>query len=93
MKFIFPQNYNFNSKLLGMFDYSTVIFNLLWAVFTFCFINLIFHNLNIKIFLFIILYFPIFMFSLIGFNHENILYVFYYLAKFVTRPKVYVFRK
>ena len=28
MKFIFPQNYDFKSKLFGLFDYSTIILNL-----------------------------------------------------------------
>ncbi len=92
MKFIFPQNYNLNSKLFGMFDYSTVIFNILWGLFIFCLINLIFNNVTIKIFLFITLYFPIFMFSLIGFNHENILYVLYYIAKYLFKPKVYLYK-
>ena len=27
MKFIFPQNYNFKNKLLGIIDYSTAFFN------------------------------------------------------------------
>lgn len=93
MKFIFPQNYNFNSKLFGMFDYSTIIFNLILAIFFYSFINLIFHNLNLKIFFFIIFYFPIFLFSLIGFNHENILYVFYYMIKYFIKPKIYLYHK
>ena len=92
MKFIFPQNYNLNSKLFGMFDYSTVIFNVLLGLFIFCMVNLIFNNLTIKIFLFIILYFPFFMFSLIGFNHENILYVLYYIIKYLCKPKVYLYK-
>ena len=29
MKFIFPQNYNFKSKLFGVIDYSTAIFNVI----------------------------------------------------------------
>lgn len=93
MKFIFPQNYNFNGKLFGMFDYSTVIFNFIWALFVFSFISLIFQNLNIKIFLFIILYFPVLIFSIVGFNHENILYVFFYIIKYLKNPKLYLYIK
>lgn len=92
MKFIFPQNYNFNHRLLGIFDTSTIIVNGIWALFVFCFLNLFFHNLNMKIFLFIILVFPVFLFSIIGFNHENILYVFYYILKFMKRPKIYLYK-
>lgn len=92
MKFIFPQNYNFHHKLLGMFDTSTIVINGIWSLFVFCFLNLFFSNLNIKIFLFIILVFPLFLFSMIGFNHENILYVCYYIFKFLKRPKIYLYK-
>ena len=30
MKFIFPQNYKYNNKILGIIDYSSAIFNLVW---------------------------------------------------------------
>ena len=30
MKFIFPQNYDFKNKLLGIFDYSTIFINIIW---------------------------------------------------------------
>ena len=69
MKFIFPQNYDFNHKLLGIFDISTLIVNGIWALFVFCFLNLFFHNLNIKIFLFIIFVLPLLLFSIIGCNY------------------------
>ena len=68
MKFIFPQNYNFKSKLFGTFDYSTIIINII-----FCF--------------------PLFLLSLLGFNGENISYVFLYLIKFLFRQKSYLFSK
>lgn len=92
MKFIFPQNYDFNHKLLGIFDTSTLIVNFIWGLFVFCFLNLFFHDLNIKIFVFIILVFPFLLFSIIGFNHENILYVIYYIIKFMKRPKIYLYK-
>lgn len=93
MKFIFPQNYHFTSKLFGFFDYSTAILNLVWCSFIFCLVNLIFSNLNLKIFLIIFLCFPVIMFSVVGFNHENILYVLYYLFKYIKSNKVYLFYK
>lgn len=92
MKFIFPQNYDFNHKVLGIFDASTLIVLCIWALFTFCLFNLIFSSWNIKIFLLIIFNFPVIIFSIVGFNHENILYVFYYIAKFVKRPKIYLYK-
>ena len=40
MKFIFPQNYNFNSKILGLFDYSAAILDLIWGALIFGLVNL-----------------------------------------------------
>jgi len=92
MKFIIPQNYTFSSKLFGFIDYSTAIINIIWYIFVFCIVNFILSSLFFKIFVFIILCFPIFLFSLIGFNHENILYVLLYILKFVFSQKIYLYK-
>jgi hypothetical protein len=93
MKFIFPTNYNFKPKLFGILDYSTAILNIIWNIFIFCLLNLLFVNLTIKVFLFISLSFPLLLFSIIGFNHENIIYVFLYLLKFFVSRKIYLYKK
>ncbi len=93
MKFIFPQNYNFKYKLFGVLDFSTAIFNLIWCSFIFIFINLFFNDLNLKIILFIIFCFPILLISIIGFNHENFIYVIFYFFKFLKNKKLYLFKK
>ena len=41
MKFIFPQNYNFKSKLFGTFDYSTIIINIIFDLIFYK--NFVFH--------------------------------------------------
>ena len=92
MKFIFPQNYNFKNKLFGFIDYSTAIFNVIWSLFIFCFINLLLYSFKIKLFVFIVLTFPFLIFSIVGFNHENILYVFYYVLKFYSNRKIYIYK-
>lgn len=92
MKFIFPQNYNFSSKFLGFIDYSTLFFNLFWYVIVFCLVNLLTFDLLFKIPLFILLCFPLFLFSIIGFNNENIVYVFIYVAKYFFSPKIYLYK-
>lgn len=92
MKFIFPQNYDFKSKLFGVIDYSTIFLNLFWDLFVFIFISF-FHNLNIKIFLFFLLCFPIFLFSISGFNGESIIYVITYMLKFIFKHKLLFFQK
>lgn len=93
MKFIFPQNYNFNYQLLGFIDYSTLILNILWGIFSYFITYLFSKNITIKIFVFIILFFPIFLFSVIGFNHEKIIYILKYLYHFIKSPKLYLFKK
>ncbi len=92
MKFIIPQNYDFSSKLFGVIDYSTVIFNVLWCLLIFCITSLIVHNLLFKILIIIILCFPVLIFSFIGFNHEKILYVLLYIAKYACSQKVYLYK-
>ena len=93
MKFIFPQNYNFKNKLFGIIDYTTAVVNILWYCFVFFIINLFFYDLTIKIFLFIILCFPLLLFSFSGFNGENIIYIFSYSFKFIFSQKIFFYKK
>lgn len=93
MKFIFPQNYRFKNKLFGMIDYSTAIINIIFYLFIFSICNLFFHNINIKIFLFISLCFPMFIFSIVGLNNENVFLVLFYVAKFFKNRKIYLYKK
>ena len=93
MKFIFPKNYNFKTKLFGLIDYSTAILNLIWIILIYFISNLFFNNLSIKIFFIISLCFPLFIFSIVGFNNENILCVIIYFFKYLFRPKLYLYDK
>lgn len=93
MKFIFPQNYNFKNKLLGVFDYSTIFINLIWFGIVFVFTKMFIPNLNIKIFIFIFTCLPVFLFSISGINGENIIYVFLYLIRFAIKAKLYFYNK
>lgn len=93
MKFIFPQNYDFKNKILGIIDYSTAFVNLLWYVFVFIVVNAIFKDLSLKIFVFIVLCFPLLLVSFAGFNGENIIYVFSYLIRFLLKPKLFLYKK
>ena len=92
MKFIFPQNYNFKSKLFGTIDYNIICINLIWDLFVFLIISF-FNNLNVKIFLFFVLCFPLFLFSFLGFNGESITYVFAYIFNFLFKDKLLFFNK
>ena len=93
MKFIFPRNYNFNSKLFGIVDYFTIIINIIFDLFIFCFSNLFFNNINIKIFICISLCFPIFILSIVGLNNENVFLVLIYIFKYLKKPKLYLYNK
>ena len=93
MKFIFPQNYDFSTKLFGLIDYSTAILNVIWSGFIFLLVNIVFESLNIKIFLFIILCLPVLLLSIIGINGENIIYVLSYLIKYIVKQKLYFYEK
>ena len=92
MKFIFPQNYTTGSKLFGFLDYSTVIINIVFCAFVFSFLSLLSLDLNIRIFLFILICFPFIIFCFVGFNHENILYVLLYILKYLKNPKYYIYK-
>ena len=93
MKFIFPQNYNFKSKLLGIIDYSTAILDCIWGVLVFGILNIFPLSLQIKIFIFVVLFFPVLLFSIVGFNGENIINVCTYLIKYILKPKILLYKK
>ena len=93
MKFIFPKNYNFKSKLLGIIDYPTAIANaivlfLIYKIASFFFPASLFP----RIILVIIFYFPILLTSIISFNHENFLYIVFYIVKYLIKPKIYLYK-
>ena len=93
MKFIFPQNYDFNNKILGIIDYKTGIFNIIWITTIIFISNLLFNNISIKIFLIIIFCFPLILLSFVGFNGENILYIFSYMFKYILKQKLFLYNK
>ena len=93
MKFIFPQNYKFTTKILGILDYQTALLNAIWSGLVFLVINLLFTNLNIKIFTFILLVFSMLIFSVVGINGENLISVIFYLSKFIIKPKLLFYSK
>ena len=93
MKFIFPRNYDFKSKLFGVFDYFTLIVNIIFDLFIFCLCNLIFTNINIKIFICISLCFPLLILSFVGLNNENVFLVLIYIFKYFIKPKLYLYNK
>lgn len=93
MKFIFPKNYNFKPKLFGFIEYSTAIFDAFLAVFLYKIINFVFSNITIKIYVFITLFFPILLISILGINRESFISIFLYIFKFVKNQNIYLYKK
>ena len=93
MKFIFPQNYRFKNKILGVIDYTTAFVNLTWYAFIFLIVNLLFSNINLKIFVFILFCFPLLLFSFSGFHGENMITVLIYITRFIFKQKLYFYSK
>lgn len=93
MKFIFPENYNFKSKLLGIIDYPTAIANAITLFLVYKLSCLIFpFAIFGRVIFIVILYFPVLLISIIGFNHENFLYIVFYMLKFLLKPKIYLYK-
>ena len=93
MHFIFPKNYDFRPKLLGFIEYSTAIIDTILWIIIYSIINLIFTDIDLKIYFFIALFFPILIISVIGINRENFISVFLYIFKFFKNRNVYLFNK
>jgi len=92
MKFIIPQNYNFKNKILGIIDYPTAIFNVIMFVIIFATMSMLFKNISTRVVFIIVFYFPILLFSLVGFNNESVLYTIFYIIKFLLSPKLYLYK-
>lgn len=93
MHFIFPKNYNFKPKLLGFIEYSTAILDAVIGVILYFLVNLFFTNMNAKIYVFITLFFPLILISILGINRESFISVFKYIFKFFKNQNVYLYTK
>lgn len=93
MHFIFPKNYNFKPKLLGFIEYSTAILDSIIGILIYTFVNFAFTNVNIKIYVFISLFLPILLISILGINKESFLTVFRYIFKFIKNRNVYLYTR
>ena len=93
MHFIFPKNYNFKPKLFGFIQYSTAILDSLVGFLIYTFVNFIFTDINIKIYVFISLFLPILLISILGINKESFLTVFRYIFKFIKNQNIYLYTR
>ena len=93
MHFIFPKNYDFSFKFLGIFNYSSIFLNIIWASFLFFSISFLFKSLIIKFYVFLVLFLPFFLFSILNKSSENIFIVCSFFFKYLFRPKVFFYDK
>lgn len=93
MHFIFPKNYNFKPKLFGFIEYTTAIIDSIIALLLYGLVNLFFTSINIKIYVFIALFLPILLISILGINRESIISVCIYMFKFIKNQNIYLYKK
>lgn len=93
MRFIFPKNYNFKPKLFGFIEYTTAIIDSIIAILLYGFVNLVFASITIKIYVFISIFLPILLISILGVNRESITSVFIYMFKFIKNQNIYLYEK
>lgn len=93
MSFIFPKNYNFKPKLLGFIDYSTAIIDTVIGIIIYFLVNTLFSSIDIKIYVFVSLFLPVLLISILGINKENPINVFKYMIKFIRNQNVYLYKK
>ena len=93
MHFIFPKNYNFRGKLLGLIDYWSAIINLIWSVFVFFVLYIMPIPFTTKLFVFVLLCFPLILIGILNFNNETIIYIFSYVFKYLKNQKLYLYNK
>ena len=93
MHFIIPKNYTIKPKLLGTFDYSSVVLSIIFIIITFSILSLFPISITNKISIIIIINLPIFLLLNFGLGNENIIYILYNLLKYLFSPKIYIYYK
>ena len=93
MKFIFPKNYDIKTKVLGTFDFHSLLFSCIFIFITFSICSFFKINISTTISIIIIINLPLFLFLNFGIGKENIIYIIYYLMKYLISSKIYIFNK
>ena len=93
MNFIFPKNYDFSFKFLGIFSYFSILILIIWSTLLYFILSFFLHSFIVKLYIFIILFIPVFLFSVLNKSNENILVIISYIIKYIVHPKVYFYDK
>lgn len=93
MKFIFPKNYKYRAKILGFVDYVTALIDLLIGIALFLILKVFVKNIWTGIYIFIILYVPMILLSVLAAEGENLIEYFIRIIRFMKRRGVYFYSK
>lgn len=93
MKFIFPKNYSFKYKLLGFIDYTTAILDSIIGFALYFLLSVFIKSITSRIYIFIIIFFPLVLFSIFGLGKENLISVIFYMYNFFKKQNVYLYNK
>lgn len=93
MKFIFPKNYSFKYKLLGFIDYTTAILDSILGFLLYFILSIFIKSITSRIYIFIIIFFPLVLFSIFGLGRENLISVIFYMYSFLKKQNVYLYNK
>lgn len=93
MHFIIPKNYDISPKILGTFDFYSILISIVFISISFILLSFFPINFLNKISIIITINLPLFLFLNFGIGKENILYILYYIIKYIFSPKYYIFSK
>lgn len=93
MKFIFPKNYSFKYKLLGFIDYTTAIIDCILGMILYFLLSIFIKSITTRIYIFLVILFPIVLFSIFGLQKENLISVIFYMYSFFKNQAVYLYKK
>ena len=93
MKFIFPKNYRYRAKILGIIDYVTAIVDSLIGILLFFIIRIFIKKITTQIYIFVILFVPILLFSVFVSDGENIITYTIQIIKFIKKRGIYFYDK
>lgn len=93
MKYIIPKNYDIKPKILGTFNFYSLLITLIAVIITYVIISLFDITFINKISICIIINLPIFLLLNFGIESENILFIILYLMIYMFSKKVYLYDK
>ena len=93
MKFIFPRNYRYKPKILGFIDHITAIIDLIIGIILFLVLKIFVEKVLIRVYIFIILFFPVVLISIVLLSEENVFEYIVIIIRFIKRRGVYFYDK